>query len=111
MNETREIPRDDWASFFQAFTRRNVERPATVQVLASGLGAQYEARRLALQGVFLERGKTTLTIVLGRSPALLEHPVVAPERVWVETSGSGVDEAVEIESADESKTILELARA
>jgi hypothetical protein len=109
MNETREIPRDDWAPFFTAFTRRNAERPASVQVLSRDIGAQYEARRLALQGIFLERGLTTITIVLGRSPQLVEHPVASPRRVWVETSDSGY-EAVEIEAADDTKTIVELAR-
>ena len=111
MNETREIPRDDWAPFLTSFTRRNAERPATVQVLSRGIGAQYEARRLALQGVFLERGRTTITIVLGRAPTLFEHPVASPRRVWVETSVSGVDEAIEIEGADDTKTIVELSGA
>ena len=108
MNETREIPREDWMPFFTDFTRRNAERSATVQVLARGIGAQYQARRLALQGIFLERGRTTITIGLGRSPVLVEHPVTGPRRVWVETF-SGREEAIEIEAADETKTIVELS--
>ena len=109
MNETREILREDWAPFFTAFTRRNAERPATVQVLSSGIGAQYEARRLALQGIFVERGRSTITIVLGRAPGLIEHPVRSPRRVWLETAGAGRDEAIEIEADDATKTIVELA--
>jgi hypothetical protein len=111
MNATREVPREDWGSFLEGFTRRNAERPATVQVLGRTLGAQYEARRLALQGVFLERSRTAITIVLGTAPTLVEHPVGSPARVWVESSEDGRERSIEIEAADETKTILELARA
>jgi len=110
MTETREIPKDDWALFLTSFTRRNAARPATVQVLSPGIGAQYEARRLALQGIFLERGRTAITIVLGETPRLVEHPVAAPRRVWVETSDSGY-EAIEIEAGDDTRTILEIPRS
>lgn len=110
MNLTREIPRNDWSRFLEGFTRRNLERPATVQVLGPRLGAQYEARRLALQGIFLERSQTTITIVLGESPTLMEHPIGLPAHVWVQTSDEGLEKAIEIEAADETRTIVELAR-
>jgi len=107
---TREIPRSEWGSFLQSFTRRNVERHATVEVLEPRLGAQYEARGLPLQGIFLERSGTTITIVLGAAPSLFEHPVGSPARVWVETSDEGLDESLEIEATNDTKTIVELSR-
>ena len=110
MNLTREIPRGDWSHFLEDFTRRNVERRATVQVLGPRLGAQYEARRLALQGIFLERSRTTITIVLGEAPTLVEHPIGSPARVWVQTSDEGLEKAIEIEASDDTRTIVELAR-
>jgi hypothetical protein len=110
MNVTREIPRTEWKAFLEGFTRRNVERPATVQVLGRALGAQYEVRRLTLQGIFLERSRPTITIVLGDAPTLVEHPVGSPVRVWVESSDDGRERSLEIEGADETKTIVELAR-
>jgi hypothetical protein len=110
MSETHEIPRSEWGTFLEGFSRRNAARPATVQVLGRTLGAQYEARRLALQGVFLERSRTAIRIVLGEAPVLFEHPVGAPARVWVESSEDGRERALEIEGADETKTIVELAR-
>jgi len=110
MNFTREIPRSEWGPFLEAFTRRNLDRPATVQVLGPRLGAQYEARRLALQGIFLERSRTTITIVLGEAPTLVEHPIGLPIHVWVETSDQGVEKTIEIEESDLTKTIVQLAR-
>ena len=110
MNATREIPRSEWGPFLEGFTRRNVQRPATVQVLGRTLGAQYEARRLALQGIFLERSESAITIVLGQAPTLFEHPVGSPARVWVESTENGLDSSIEIEASDDTKTILELAR-
>jgi len=110
MNVTQEIPRSEWGHFLEGFTRRNAARPATVQILGSGIGAQYEARRLALQGIFLERSRTTITIVLGESPVLVEHPIGSPSRVWVETSDSGLERTLEIEASDDTKTIVELSR-
>lgn len=109
MNATREIPRDEWGTFLEGFTRRNAERRATVQVLGRTLGAQYEARRLALQGLFLERSRTAITIVLGHAPSLVEHPVGSPARVWVESSEDGRERSIEIEASDDTKTIVELA--
>jgi hypothetical protein len=110
MNVTQEIPRSDWGHFLEGFTRRNAARPATVQVLGSRIGAQYEARRLALQGIFLERSRTTITIVLGESPVLVEHPIGFPSGVWVEKSDNGIEKSLEILASDDTKTIVELSR-
>jgi hypothetical protein len=41
----------------------------------------------------------------------LTHTVVAPLRVWIEKTLQGADEALEIESGDDTKTLLRFRSA
>jgi hypothetical protein len=105
---TREIPREQWQSFFEGFSRRHWNWLATVEVLADRLGAQIEARELPLQAVFFEARDDAITLVLGKDAQKhLEHPVAAPRRVWLEVGENGAEAALEIESESGIKTILE----
>ncbi len=102
----RRIEPVEWTRFFEGFSRRHREQPATLEVLG-GQGAQVEVRGLPLAGIACEQGSSVITLFFGsESGSHLEHPVEAPRQVWVELLGDGVEAALEIESEGGMKTIL-----
>jgi len=106
--ENREIPRGEWESFLEAFSRRHQGWLVTVEVLREKLGAQTEVRDLPLQGIFSERDGRRITILVGRDAQKhLAHVVESPGRLWVEVAEGGAEAALEVESEDATKTILE----
>ncbi len=104
---SRSVPRAEWATFLEGFSRRHRDWLATVEVLGRQ-GAQVEARELPLQGLTCEPDGRSITILFGRrSEDHLEHPVEDPQQVWVEVAEDGAEAALEIESGNGTKTILE----
>src|SRR5216117_2748957 len=105
---TREIPRDEWDSFFDSFSLRHQGWLVTVEVLGADSGAQVEAKQMPLDGISAElkrRGEDIISIFIGRKPQEhLTHTIHAPERVWLKETEYGADEVLEIES--ESLTTL-----
>ena len=105
---TREIPYVEWPEFFHEFSRRHADWLVTVRVLDPRLGDQVEARDLPLAGIVWGTWESgAIAIHLGGSEGVLEHPIERPLRVWVESEDDGAERALEIESSDGSKTILE----
>jgi hypothetical protein len=109
--ESREIARDEWESFLEAFSRRHQGWLATVEVLRERLGAQTEAREMPLQGIFAERDGSRITILVGRDAEHLAHVIESASRLWVEVAEGGAEAALEVESEDGTKTILEFRSA
>ncbi len=101
----------DWTRFFDAFSRRHQGWLVKLSVLDPKLGAQVEALELPLQGVVADAGERGITIQLGKLPDDMEHAVRTPKRVWIELGDDDSEAAIEIESADGTKTILEFRSA
>jgi hypothetical protein len=80
-------------------------------VLDSRLGAQVVALELPLQGVVADTRGRNITIQLGELPDDVGHAVRNATRVWVELGDDDAEAAVEIESADGTKAILEFRSA
>ena len=108
--ETREIPRSEWRSFFDVFSRQHEGWLATLENFGQEIGAQAEPGELPLKSV-------TLTPVVGKSEAItinlgsipkdhIQHTVIEPTHVWLVQTSEGANAALEIESADETKTLL-----
>jgi hypothetical protein len=49
-----EIPRDQWQTYLEEFSKRNSGRPVNLEVLSEELGDQEEAQMLPLEGITLE---------------------------------------------------------
>ena len=100
---TRDIPRDEWISFFDGFSLRHQGWLVTIEVLGSDIGAQVEAMEMPLEGISADLNRSGTDIILifiGREPQEhLTHTVNAPERVRLKQTDDGADEALEIESA------------
>ena len=106
---TQSIPREQWSNFFDLFSRQHEGWLATLEVLANDMGAQEEARELPLSGVSLSSAKDedSIALMLGKEPGdHITHIVQEPEQVWVERTSEGVNSALEIESKDQTKTLL-----
>jgi hypothetical protein len=106
----RLVPRAEWFSFLRSFSRRHKNRPVTVRVLSPALGDQVEARDLPLEGIVAGRRPTApISISLGGSLSRhVEHNVPDPIQAWVKLSEDGTEEALDIESQDGTRTIIEL---
>ena len=110
----RLIPQAEWFRFLTDFSRRHRGEAATVRVLNSKIGSQVEAQGLPLEGIeTVAHGFGPIAIFLGSAPpeANIEHLVQEPQQVWLECSEEGVEEALDIESVDGTKTLIQLAPA
>ena len=107
---TQEIPRQEWNSFFDSFSRQHEGWLATLEVFGSEVGAQKEAHELPLEGLSLasEAEKSaSIAINMGKTPDVhINHTITKPEHVWLEKTDDGADAALEIEWANDSKTLL-----
>ena len=107
---TREIPRQEWNSFFDSFSRQHEGWLAPLEILAANVGAQEEARELPLAGVSLSSGgdeTDAISIDLGTKPdEHVSHAISEPTAVWLEQTEEGANAALEIEVADGTKTLL-----
>jgi hypothetical protein len=109
----RLIPRTEWSRFLEEFSRCHEDWLVTVRILSPSLGSQVESSGLPLEGIVADAGgHGPISIHLGRSPGQnVEHEIPDPKQVWVEFSAAGAEEALEIESEDGTKTIVEFRSA
>lgn len=84
-----------------------------MRIVSPALGCQVESRDLPLEGIVADHaGHGPISIHVGRSPQHhVEHEVSDPRQVWVELSADGAEEALEIESEDGTKTIIQFRSA
>jgi uncharacterized protein DUF5335 len=110
--ETREIPRSEWRTFFDDFSR-DLEGPlATVEVASEELGSQLEAERSTLTGITYDHGDDILVIGLdlqGGSSEDLEHIVYHPQKIYLAEAGDVT--TFEIEDSEAVKTLVKLLPA
>src|SRR5438093_4913711 len=107
---TQEIPRPEWNNFFDSFSRQHEGWLATLEILGSEIGAQEEAHELPLEGVSIGSGTNepvSIAISIGKTPEdHITHRIIKPAHVWLELTNEGSNAALEIESEDETKTLL-----
>jgi hypothetical protein len=112
---TQEIPRDEWTTFLDTFSRQHEGWLATVEVLGADIGAQEEADDLPLEGITAtsrDDSPMTIAISLGKTPEdHVTHTITEPTRIWLEQTSLGANAALEIESAGDTKTLLRFRSA
>ena len=112
---TKEIPRDEWNKFLDTFSRQHEGWLATLEVFAADIGAQEQAHNLPLGGITATStndDSQSIAINLGRTPEdHVTHTITRPTRLWLEQTSEGANAALEIESADEVKTLLRFRSA
>jgi hypothetical protein len=107
---TQEIPRERWTDFFDTFSQQHEGWLATLEVFDPDSGAQEEVHELPLEGVSVSseaRLSESIAINFGKAPEdHVTHTVTGATRVWLEQTAEGANAALEIESADNTKTLL-----
>lgn len=106
--QTVEIPCREWTTRLDEFSRIHEGWPVSLDILALSIGAQSAFRQLALVGVTAEPGHggaISITVAVPTS-GFHTHTIHLPIHVFIETD-AGVDAALEIESADGVKAILQ----
>ena len=111
---TREIPRTEWAEFLTSFSRQHDGWLVTVELMGSEIGAQVEGHDVRLRGVSVagddERSDLAIMLETGHR-GHLTHIVTAPTHIWIQQTAKGADEALQIESADGSRTLVRFRSA
>ncbi len=108
MHSTREIPRDAWDYFFTRFSNDHETQFVAVEVMGQDIGAQVEGQTLLLTGVSRadENGESLALSFDSVNGEHLTHMVSNPTHVWVQRAPDNTDEALEIESADGTRTLV-----
>lgn len=105
----REIPREQWISFFNNFSKQHEGWIVTVEVISTDLGDQEEATGLPLVGISadVKAGESRIEIIVGgRTDTGVTRIIEKPNHVWWKPPQGVADEVVEIESGDGTMTLV-----
>ena len=108
-DQTREIPRSEWTDFFSRFSDQHDDEPVEIEKIGSEIGAQIEGRELRLRGISPEQNVRDSDLALELDSVdgkHLTHRIPKPTHVWLLQAADKTDEALEIESADGTKTLV-----
>ena len=108
MQDTREIPREAWNTFFSRFSNDHETQFVAVEVMGRDIGAQVEGRALLLSGISPadDAGESLALMFDSVNGEHLTHMVNKPTHVWLQRTAGNTDEALEIESADGTRTLV-----
>ncbi|HWF73327.1 MAG TPA: DUF5335 family protein [Solirubrobacteraceae bacterium] len=107
---TTEIPRRDWRTYFDNFSRHLPALEATVEVDGRDLGAQVIAENMLLTGLTYDDRDDVFVIGLAREgQEVMEHLVERPQQIMV--AAIDILESVDVRDAEERQTIVSLRPA
>ena len=104
---TNEIPRSEWATRLDKFSKDNEGRNVSLEVAGPNLGVQREIDRLPLIGVSSDRAKPdgTIAIAAARSASdQVTHVVHDVTHIYLQADAG--NESLEVESRDGVKALL-----
>ena len=108
--QTRQIPKNEWSSFFDHFSRKYDGWLVNLELFNAEIGAQVEQTGLALEGVTGEWDEVkgnTITIMAGNTADdHITHSINDPTEVSIEQTEQGADAALSIKSADGTMALL-----
>lgn len=106
---TREVTRNEWTKFFDAFSKQHEGWIASLEILGDQIGAQAEAVELPFEGISVssEDEPQSLVINLGRTAEdHVSHTIERPRHVWLRQTEEGANDALEIVEEGNQKTLL-----
>jgi hypothetical protein len=110
----REIPRDDWREFFDAFSREHEGWIVNVDSVGENVGDELEVNGKPLKGISadVKAVREHIAVTVGTGPAdEVTHIIYDPERVRFSETGDGGSAGFEIEAADGEQAIVQLRGA
>jgi hypothetical protein len=110
MSNTKQIPRAEWKSYFERFTRQHLgeSQPETVsiEVISPSIGDQFETRTVELLGIDYDPKSETFEVLTED----VDHLAFFPTEIWVVEEEGGFISAVSLTRPDGSKEILHIQR-
>jgi Family of unknown function (DUF5335) len=108
VQHTTEIPREGWDRFFARFSEEHETQTVAVEVMGLEIGAQVEGRSLLLGGISpADHDNESLALTFDSLDGEhLTHMVNKPTHVWVQRAPDHTEEALEIEAADGTRTLV-----
>lgn len=114
MNATEQIPRKNWRSYFDEFSKHMPALEATVEVTGRDLGHQILAEHMVLTGLSYDDKDEVFVIGLdapGGLPEEAEHLIEHPQRIFVATGDDAhLEVAIDIEDEENHRHIVRIAR-
>lgn len=108
--QTREIPRGEWPTFLDSFSRQHEGWPIKLEIFGPDIGAQVEQNGLVLEGLtdeWDEMSCNTITIMAGEKPDdHVSHSIRCPTEVSLEQTDEGADAVLAIKAADGTTALL-----
>ena len=107
--QTREIPKHDWQTFCDAFSRQHEGWLVNVKVLGAA-GAQTETGDLPLAGIAadLKDGESAISVLIGETSGQhVNHTITDVTHLWVEETDSGAHQALKIEDRGGEVTLIQ----
>ena len=113
--QTRQIPKTEWPSFFDRFSRQHEGWLVKLEILNPDFGAQVQESGLVLDGVtdeWDEVAGSSIMIMVGNEPDdHITHSISQPTEVSLEQTDEGADAALSIKSADGTTALLSFRAA
>jgi len=110
MGVTRQIPREDWAAYFEELGRRQLRSDspieATVEVMSPSIGDQPEVTLERLDGIDYDPKSNALEVLLQD----VDHLVFYPAEIWVVEEDDGSISALEVTRSDGTKEVMRFQR-
>jgi hypothetical protein len=117
MGVTKQIPRSEWESYFDRYTREQlhggsdaegeVHAAAVIEVLSPSLGDQFEVTLIPVLGIDYDPKSNAFEMALEG----VDHLAFDPVEISVVEEDDGFISALEIVRADGTKEIVQLRRS
>jgi nucleotide-binding universal stress UspA family protein len=109
----RQITREEWAAFFDTFSRHYRGRFVDVQILADNLGLYRLVEGQPLVGITaqLNDAPGEIEVIAGEGMVHVTHVIREPSQVWVEQGKNGHDSSLKIVSGDGTAILIQFAVA
>jgi hypothetical protein len=109
--ETKQIPRDQWQTYFDQFTRQYLKddeiKTATVEVLSPSVGDQFVTERARLLGLSYSPVRELFELDLED----MDPVVFEPTEIWVMEEESGFISNIEMVRSDGTNEVIYLRQS
>jgi hypothetical protein len=112
--KTQQIPRQEWASFFNDLSKKWEGQGVALEVFGMDIGDQVEERQMFFAGLTAEltneagRQDKIEMMLGGNASSHLTHTITAPTEVDLQQTEAGADSALLIKAADGTTSLLRL---
>lgn len=103
-----QIERHHWNEFFADLSRRAVNSVVSIEVMSTQLGDQVDEHDVLLDGIEFDPRDGIVVSMADRGNVVVRHAIPNPIKVQV-VDTPGVPQAVMVEAADGTRTLLHLA--